>query len=471
MSADPLVDELHALLGAQGVLSSAADCARYEQGWRYGSGKARCVARPRTSQECALVLACCRKHAAHVLPQGANTGLVAASTPDNSGTMVVLSTDRLTRTIEVDAASRTALVDAGVTLSQLNEAAAKHGLWFPIDLGADPAIGGMVATNTGGTRLLKYGDVRKNLLGLEVVLADGRVVSELNSLRKNNTGLDIKQLFVGTFGAFGVVTRAVVQLAPLPQQRATALVACTCGSAVVRLLVALERELGDALSAFEVMGAAALGAVFAQHSELRRPFAELPTYAVLVEASSTLPSGHLALEDVLQGQLASYLEICGEEVADVVLGDGEAFWHLRHLISESLRATGKMLAFDVSVPRSRMPEFTEAVRELLAATHAHVQLCDYGHWGDGGTHLNLVWQAADAQSLPVSWVSDLQAQIYELVVRTFAGSYSAEHGIGPHNQRFYDRFASPVVAELCDLLQVGLLGGQRLGAVRLGVPR
>lgn len=468
MAADPFLSELASLLDPHGLLQEASDRERYEHGWRYGRGVARAVARPRDTQEVAAVVALCHRHGVRLVPQGANTGLVAASTPDAGGQMLVLSLERCNRTIEIDVADRVAVVDAGVTLSQLNAALQPHGLWFPIDLGADPQIGGMVATNTGGTRLLKYGDVRKNLLGLEVVLGDGRVLTQLQRLRKNNTGLDGKQLFVGTFGAFGVVTRAVLQLAPLPRQRATALVGCADGDAVVALLGALERELGDTLSAFEVMSDAALAAVFAQHGELRRPFAVLPSYSVLVEASSTLPVASLDLSAALEERLGAHLEVAGESIVDVVLGKGEEFWHLRHLISESLRAAGKMLAFDVAVPRSQLPAFTREVAALLAAQFPFVRLCDYGHWGDGGTHLNLVWDAAAAPLPHPELVEQLQDRIYELAVVGHAGSYSAEHGVGPHNQRYYERFTVAEVRRLCDDLAASLVPGGPLGTVRLG---
>jgi FAD/FMN-containing dehydrogenase len=214
-----LLDALRAIVGADGVLVEANDLVTYERGWRYGAGKAAAAVKPRTPREVADVLAACIARGVRVQPMGANTGLVGASSPDSSGAMVVLSLERLARTIEVDALDGVALVDAGVTLSALNEALGAHGLVFPIDLGADPQIGGMIATNTGGSRLVRYGDVRAHLLGLEVALADGTLVSRLTRLRKDNTGLDMKQLFVGTSGLFGVITRAVVRVVPRPRQR------------------------------------------------------------------------------------------------------------------------------------------------------------------------------------------------------------------------------------------------------------
>jgi FAD/FMN-containing dehydrogenase len=463
---DALVQALRAALGDRGVLESPEDRARFETGWRYGKGIARCIARPDSTAQVALVVELCAAHGARVIAQGANSGLVASSTPDASGTMVVLSLERMNRTIEVDVEGRTALVDGGVLLSQLNTALLPHGFWFPVDLGADPQIGGMVATNTGGTRLLKYGDVRHNLLGLEVVLGDGRVLSVLNRLRKNNTGFDAKHVFTATTGVFGIVTRAVLQLAPLPKQRAVALVACSGGTAVLELLRAMEGELGDVLSAFEVMSAAALAPVFAHQPNLRRPFADLPPYAVLVELSSTLPSEMLHLENALEGCLGAFLERGGDAVLDVLVGRGEEFWAMRHHISESLRSEGKMLAFDVSVPRSRLPAFTDAVAALLQKDHPFVRLCDYGHWGDGGTHLNLVWNesaVADGKALVVQ----LQDAIYELAVKGFAGSYSAEHGVGPHNQKYYDRYTDPTVKALCRVLGDFCDPGDLLSTVRL----
>ena len=194
---------LSELLGQDAVVSEPHELARYEKGWRYGSGTALLAARPRSTEEVARVLAFASQHGIRLLAQGANTGLVGASTPDASGEMLVLSLERLTQPIEIDAVDRTVVAGGGVLMSQLDAALEPHGLMFPIDLGADPTVGGMIVTNTGGTRLLRYGDVRQNLLGIEVVLADASVLDLMTALRKNNTGLDAKQLFVGTSGASG----------------------------------------------------------------------------------------------------------------------------------------------------------------------------------------------------------------------------------------------------------------------------
>ncbi len=395
--------ELAAALGVDAILSERADLEKYEKGWRYGNGRAGLVVRPSSTEGVSRVLAITQESGARVVAQGANTGLVGASVPDGSGEMVVLSLERLNHRIEIDPLDRTVRVEGGVLLSQLNAALAEHGLVFPVDLGADPQIGGMIATNTGGTRLLKYGDVRHNLLGVEVVLADGTVISAMKSLRKDNTGLDLKHLFTGTFGAFGVVTQAVLSIVPLPRQRATVLVGCGNGEAALDLLRTLEHRGIEILTAFEVISAEALRAVFTHQPRLRNPYGhtELPAYTVLVEMASTLKNTTLNLSAFLEEVLAAHLEgDGGESISEVFLLKPEEAWEIRHHISESLRNEGYVLGLDISVPRSRLPAFTEAVTAWLNTNHPGVRVCDFGHWGDGGTHLNLVWNP-EAMAIPL----------------------------------------------------------------------
>ena len=462
--------DLRTMFGADAVLTEAEDLVKYESGWRYGKGKSLLVARPGTTADVSKLMAYCHAEGIRVMPQGANTGLVGASNPDVSGEMLVLSLERLNKRLEIDPINRTAVVDGGVLLSSLNATLVPHGLMFPIDLGADPTIGGMIATNTGGTRLLKYGDVRHNLQGIEVVLADGTVVEALNQLRKNNTGLDLKQFFVGTSGIFGVITGAVLQVVPLSRQHATALVGCASGETVLALLQALERELADVLTAYEVISANALNPVFAQHGDIRNPYGtgQPPAYTALVELSSTLPRMALDLSEVLEERLGAFLEgDAGEGITDVFLGKPEDFWAIRHHISESLRNEGKVLAFDISVPRSRMAAFTNAAVALLEKDYPFIRACDFGHWGDGGTHLNLVWDESKAPVTTAELVRELQARIYELAVKGFDGSYSAEHGVGPHNQQFYDTYTSDPVRRLSGAIKAHLDPDRILGTTRL----
>lgn len=464
-AADGLAETLAERLGPGGVLTDPSDLARFETGWRYGQGRARLACRPRTVDEVVFVVQTANAHGAPMLPAGANTGLVGASVPDDSGAMVVLSLERLDSRIELDAANGSVLVDGGVLLSGLNEELARSGLTFPIDLGADPRIGGMVATNTGGSRLIRYGDVRSRTLGIEVVLPTGEVVSDLSGLRKNNTGLDAKQLFIGTSGAFGIVTAAVLKTARLPRQTAGALVRADSGAAVVDLFTALEGRLPEFISAYEAMSRGAVGAVLTHGSYERDPFGGAPpAYAVLIEVQTALPLETLDLEEALGEALMGALEEDGvQDIDDVIVGDVRDFWHLRHQISECLKDEGPVLGLDVSVPRSRMAEFTTAVTEAVTDRCPRARVCDFGHWGDGGSHLNIVLPEDAAAALK----SELQDLAYDICVTRFGGSYSAEHCVGPHNRAAYERYTPDFVRRACAALQRGALGDLRFGTFEL----
>jgi FAD/FMN-containing dehydrogenase len=318
--------------------------------------------------------------------------------------------------------------------------------------------------------VLRYGDVRHNLLGLEVVLADGSVLDLMTALRKNNTGLDARQLFVGTNGVFGVVTRAVLRVVPRPAQRTTALIGVSDGRTVLSMLTHLEAHLGDVLSAFEVMSADALAPVFRYQPRLRSPFgAELPPYTVFVELSTTLPAETLAVDDLLESTLGSLLEgDAAERITDVFPGKPADLWDIRHHVSESLRHEGEVVAFDISVPRSSLADFIAAAKEMVAAAYPFIRPCDYGHWGDGGVHLNLIWTKEDAGRPTAELKAELQPKVYDLAVARFHGSFSAEHGVGPHNQAFYDRYTPALVKEVCRLLKERLDPKALLGTTRLG---
>ena len=464
-----LVELFVAELGAAAVIDDPDEAARFEEGWRYGQGRAAVVLRPANTDEVSRALALCHARGLPVVPQGANTGLVGASTPDETGAMVVLSLERMSRTIEVDVVGRTALVDGGVLLSQLNEALEPHDLFFGVDLGADPRVAGMVATNTGGTRLLRYGDVRRNLLGTEVVLADGTVLDLLRHLRKDNTGLDARQLFCGTFGAFGVITRAVLNLEPLPRQRAVALLAMRDADGVLALLRALEGSVHTFLSAFEVISAEALTPVFEHMPRLRDPYAGArpAPYTVLVELDATVERSLLDLDELLTTTLGELLEgELSEVVLDAFLGDLEGFWAIRHGVAEANRAVGRLMGLDISVPRGDLPAFRERIAAWLADEHPFVTLRDFGHWGDGGVHFNVTWDRDGAPADAEERGAAIQAHVYEVVVREFGGSYSAEHGVGPHNQAFYDRFTTDVVKRLA-----AAVGGVTNPAGRVGRTR
>ena len=462
-----ILDELAAVVDSLGFITQPDECARYVQGARYGNGKTLAVVRPTCHEQVLAILNLCSQYQQRLVLQGANTGLVAASTPDASGKFVVLSLERLRQHIEVDVDNRSVVVDAGVTLQELNDVLEPHGLFFPIDLGANPSIGGMIAANTGGARLIKYGDVRQNLLGLRVALPvnpgeQAQDLDMLTGLRKNNTGPDLKQLFVGSSGAYGIITRAVLQVHRLPQQTATALVVPRDQAAVLELLRVLERDCSEYLSAFEGVSGAALDAVVRHIPNMSNPFAPepLPQYCVLIELTSAANPKITGID--LEAVLMRCLEdLFGDVVENAVVGRGKDLWRIRHGISEALRHEGKMIAFDISMPRSSLVDFRAEALGLMAEHYPWIKVMDFGHWADGGAHFNMVWPLDAPSAYDAKTVEEIRTAIYDLVVRRYQGSFSAEHGIGPYNLLYYQRYTSVNSQQLAGKLQT-LLDPQRL---------
>ncbi|CAN7658465.1 FAD-binding oxidoreductase [Variovorax sp. LjRoot290] len=459
-----LIDRLASRLGVQGLLTDAGDKAPFEASARHGRGIARAVVRPASAEELAWVVQELVGADASFVVQGAATGLVGAATPSGSGTQWVLSTQRLRDRLEIDPVNRSAVVAAGYRLSDVNRAAAEHGLTFPIDLGADPSIGGMAATNTGGSRLIRYGGVRENVLAIAGVLANppGARFGSTRGLRKNNTGLDWTQLMTGTFGAFGVVTHATLKLHPVQRQTAAALVAVDSAEVAMELLCSFEDALGEFVSAFEGMSGSALTAAVEHLPGVSAPFPVAPPYAVLLEVSSAVSKASgLDLESILMGWLETQIERPG--MLDAVVDKPERLWRIRHAISESVQALGKLVAFDVSVSRSRFAAFRARSVELIAAEVASALVCDFGHLGDGGVHLNIVV----APETSADAIVRLRSKLYQVVVEEFDGSFSAEHGVGPYNQAFYRCFTDQPTRALAGALHAQLDPQGRLGNVRL----
>ena len=457
-----LADVLGKRLGLLGVIQDDEGKASYEASARHGRGCARAVVRPSTTEELGWVVERLLEAGVSFVVQGAATGLVAGATPSATGMQWVVSTVRLRERLEIDVKNRAATVSAGYRLSDLNQAAAEHGLFFPIDLGADPTIGGMVATNTGGARLVRYGGVRENLLDVSAVLTRRPLtpVGGHRGLRKNNTGLSWSQLLCGTFGAFGIVADATLKLHALPRQTATALVATDSVATAIDLLVSLEGELGEFLTAFEGISRNALCAVL-RHG-VQSPFTETPAYAVLVELTTTIPASQgLDLEPLVTDWLEK--QLAEGRVGDAVIGKPEHLWRIRHSLSEAVQGLGRMVAFDVAVPRSGFAGFRESAVQLVEKVIPGALVYDFGHLGDGGVHLNVVVpdHASDAS------ISDLRDSLYALTVNDFAGSFSAEHGIGPYNQRWYAEYTEPARLELAAVLHHHFDATRRLGNVRL----
>ena len=471
----PVLDQVHsealaAMVGEGGLILDPADRAAYETPARYAGGVAAAVVRPATTEQVSAVVAYCVRHGLKFVPQGANSGLAEGSTPDMSGGHVVLSLDRLIAPLEIDIADRTATVGAGVRLSALNAALEPHGLFLPIDLGADPSLGGMAATNTGGARFLRYGDMRRHVLGLEVVLADaaGTVLQLSHGLRKDNAAIALRQLFVGGCGAFGIITKVTFEIHHRPRQSAAALLVPRDAEAVLPLLQAFEAEAGSTLTAFEGMSKAAMSRAIDHVPSLSNPFAGgIPDYAVLVELTrSWAPrEGEASLDEVIQQIAGEVLEHDDSPLVDALFGPTEKMWALRHGLSEGLRASGPVVGFDLSFRRRDLARFRREAIAMLDVGFPDFALCDFGHVADGGVHFNLVRTgAAD----PVRYQA-LREAVLTLAVKGFGASFSGEHGLGRAFQDAYDRFTPRLVQDYS--AAVAAVFGAGSAAVRLGPPR
>jgi FAD/FMN-containing dehydrogenase len=452
---------LEAFLKAAGSLASTEVEPRYLSGSRYGSGAAAAVLRPSSSAEVATLLRLASEHGVQLVTQGAHTGLVKAATPQGQ---VLLSTERLKSTFALDPLDRTLRVSSGLKLWDVNARLAEHGLQFPIDLSADPSIGGMLAHNTGGTRMLKYGDVRANVLALEVVLPSGETLRLGRGLAKDNAQLALQHLFIGSSGAFGVITEATLKLHPLPKQAAVALVAPASLEAVWPLYQRWMAAFGGLVSAFEGLSANALEAAIHVRGGASPFGSELPPYALLVELSSDLTAEQFDLRGLLHAELETAFE--RDDVVDAALDKDEALWGLRHAVSEGLREQGAVIGFDISLPRHAVWAFREQAGQWLAQEFPPAKVCDFGHLGDGGQHYNLVWPKG-AEPLSPEAMQRLRDGIYALVAE-YGGSFSAEHGLGPLLQRVYAAHTAPGVRQLSGQLQVLLNPGPGLGQFQFG---
>ncbi|OBZ93673.1 FAD-dependent oxidoreductase [Pararhizobium polonicum] len=473
-----MIDQNHiaaltGILGDKGIVTAEADMAAYQTGARYDAGRAAIVLRPQTTEEVSAAVVYCVKNGIALIPQSGNTGLVSGSTPDTTGAQAVISLDRMTQRFDLDRDNRSLHADAGFRLSDVNRKLEKHGLFFPIDLGADPRLGGMLATNTGGSRFLKYGDVRRNTLGIKVVLADeeGTILDLTSGLRKNNTGIDWKQVFIGTSGSFGIITECVLNLEPLPKQVATAYLVPASGAHVMPLLRAMEDRLGAYLSAFEGISKNAVSAALDHVPSLKNPFqgGNVPDYVILAEISRTwVPrEGEQSLDAVLESVLAEIWEGDDATLADAFVGPAHEMWSLRHALSEGVKHSGKLIAFDLSFRRGDIMAFCDRMKADMPQAFPEVTICDFGHIGDGGVHFNLVVPKDSASASDKAFEQRLRDWVFAIAVSDFNGSFSAEHAIGRKNQAYYDLYTQQKIKDMAKGLKAITSPGE-LGAVRFG---
>jgi FAD/FMN-containing dehydrogenase len=429
---DAFVRAVIAVVGAEHVLFAPVDMAPYLTDWRGRyRGAARAVVLPASTEEVSAIVRLCAEHDVPVVPQGGNTGLCGGATPGADGKAVVLALGRLNRIREIDTDNNTIVVEAGCTLAAVQEAAARAGRLFPLSLASEGSctIGGNLSTNAGGVQVLRYGNTRDLVLGLEAVLPDGRVWSGLRGLRKDNTGYDLKQLFIGAEGTLGVITGAVLKLFPAISQRATAWVAVPDPAAAVHLLGLMRRQCGDRVSAFEIVGRSALDLVLAHISGSRDPAPGRSEWSVLIELSDPAESADTG------AQLETALSRGVDEglVVDAVIANSvaqaSALWALRENISEAQRLEGVSIKHDISVPVSRIPEFLERARHALRQVWPDVRIVAFGHIGDGNLHYNLSKPAAEDNAAFVGRTNEVNRIVHDLI-DALGGSISAEHGLG-----------------------------------------
>jgi FAD/FMN-containing dehydrogenase len=466
-----LIETLRAIAGAPNVLTEG-DLTAWEQDWRRRArGKALAVVRPGSTAEVAQVVKACAGAGVSLVPQGGNTGLSVGATPDESGTQVVLSLQRMNKVRAIDADNLSFTVEAGCILQSLQETAEKAGFLFPLSLAAEGSctIGGNLATNAGGTQVVRYGNTRELCLGLEVVTAQGEIWEGLSGLRKDNTGYDLRDLFIGSEGTLGIITAATMKLYPEPAARLTAWAAVPSLDHAVKLLGLAHRQLGAGLTGFEVMGQFALSLVGKHFTQLRVPFlgdAGAP-YCVLLENSDSESEAHA------RERFEALLETAFEDgcVTDAVVAENIAqahqLWHVRESIPLAQAEEGLNIKHDISIAVSRIPEFVAYTDALLQREIAGVRLVNFGHLGDGNLHYNVQAPVdGDAKAFLRDQEDHVNTLVYDAVEK-FGGSFSAEHGIGGLKVDKLEKHKSSVALELMRAIKRGLDPQNRMNPGRV----
>jgi FAD/FMN-containing dehydrogenase len=452
------LEALKAVVGDRAWLDAPADLVPFSTDFRrLYHGATPLVLMPRTVDQVAQILKICHREDLAVVPYGGNTGYCGAATPDESGSQIVLSMRRLNRVRHVDAANYSMIIEAGCTLAEAQAAASEQARLFPLSLGSEGTaqIGGNLSTNAGGTAVLRYGMMRDLVLGLEVVLADGRVMSGLKSLRKDNTGYDVKSLFVGAEGTLGVITAASLKLFPQSADTATALAGLDTPQQALELLAQLRGCAGDALSTFELMPRLAVELTVRHIAGVANPLDQGTAWYLLIELTSPNPQANLAalLTDALQ-EAAARTIIKDASIASS-LAQSKAMWKLRESVPEAQRHHGASLKHDISVPVSSIPKLIEDGSELVDRLVPEGQVVSYGHMGDGNLHFN-VSQRPDASAAAfLERAKPLESAMFDLA-ESLGGSISAEHGIGRLKAAEFAERADPVELALMRTLKRAL---------------
>jgi len=444
-----IIEQLKSIVGKNNYIDDASKMDSILNDWRGKfQGKSPLILKPLNSQMVSEILTLCNKSHIGVVPQGGNTGLVGGCVPSKSGLEVVISLERMNKIIDIDPLNYTMTLEAGCILSEVQNAAKDVGRMFPLSLAAEGScqIGGNLSTNAGGTAVLRYGNAKELVLGLEVVFPDGTIMSGLRRLRKDNTGYDLKQLFLGSEGTLGIITKAVLKLFPLPADKATSIVAIPELSSTIKLLAKLRELSGDNITAFEYMDRACID-VLIEQTDLKDVFSQKYQHYVLVELSSSRKDAKLQflLESVLETAFVDGIAI------DAVIASNEAqaaqLWRLRETLSEVLKRLGVFINFDVSIPVSQVPEFITKATKFCNEVCELGRVFAFGHIGDGNIHFYLFEPKDGDTDNFLAKKSKIKTNFNDITAK-FHGSFSAEHGIGLAKKQELKHYKSRVEIKL-----------------------
>lgn len=450
-----LLERLSAIVGPQGIITDPRDMAPFVLDWRgVFRGATAAVVRPATASEVASVVKLCAETGTAIVPQGGNTGMSGAATPPAHGNAIVLQMGRMNHIVGIDTLNNTITVEAGCILADIQQAARDAGRLFPLSLGAEGScqIGGNLATNAGGINVLRYGNARELTLGLQVVLPDSSVWDGLRGLRKDNTGYDLKQIFIGSEGTLGIITAAVLKLFPIPRTTVTAMVAVAAPSAAVELLSLLREACGDRVSAFELISRQCVELVLAHVPGTREPLSQPCPWYVLAELAEASPDGPLraefeqAMERAVGRRLALDAAIATNEAQRAAL------WRIRESIPEASRTEDLLYRHDISIPISGIPDFIAEAGEALERDFRGARVICFGHLGDGNLHYNCFVPGRRRDDAAALAATDVNRTVLEVVQR-YGGSFSAEHGIGQAKRADLARYKGALEVEMMRMLK------------------
>lgn len=449
---DTFLAQASARLGPRGLTTDPELVTPWLTDWRSRyTGRACAMASPATTRELADLVEICAVHGVPIVPQGGNSGMSGGATPDQSGTALLLSLRRMNAIHAIRRDTRTVTCEAGVILQSLHDAVAEHDLRFPLTLGGkgSATVGGLVSTNAGGTQVLRHGSMRALVLGIEAVLADGRVYSGLTPLKKDNRGFDLKQLLIGSEGTLGIVTAATLQLVPAVCERVVVWAGMPSLQAARALLVHCEEVAGNSLEGFEVMPHPCLEAVLEHLPNARAPLAgSHPWYALIEIVADQDSAGDLRQKSESMMARAFEKALLDDAVIAANEAQAEAFWLLRDSIAAAERARGPAVQHDISVPVERMPDFVDNAIPAIEKSWPGTRAVAFGHLGDGNVHFHVIappvsddagWQVTDGKLI--------SRQVHDLVTQ-WGGSISAEHGIGQLKRDELARLGDPVALEI-----------------------